>query len=315
MVIERSKALRRATVLALVYAVVAGTYIWLSGHMALSAAPDITDLSRIEAIKGTAFVVLSALALLGGSFWLLSRAERDAAEIRRSREALLLAEQRALAGLLASSVAHDFGNLLVPLHAGVRELREELDGALTPNAREVLGEMTEAVDRLVEVSRRQMTMGREGAGRFRDVDLASVVREAVQIAARHTHVRGTSLRVDGPDALPAFANPTLVQQVVMNLVVNAAEATSGGGRVEVNFGVQGDDVFIEVNDDGPGLPEGDEVFEPFYTTKANGTGLGLFSVRACAALHGGAVEVGTSSLGGASVRVRFPRAREERAAA
>lgn len=313
--VERSKALRRAAGLALVYVGVAGSYIWLSSQLALSAAPDIADLSRIEAIKGTAFVVITALALLGGSLWLLSRAERDAVELRRSREALLLAEQRALAGLLASSVAHDVGNLLVPLHAGLRELREGLAGSMNDETREVLGEMSEALDRLVELSRRQMSVGRDGAGRLQEVDLASVVREALQIARRHTHVRGATIGLDGPASLPVYVNPTLLEQVILNLVVNAAEATDSKGRVEVRFGARGDDVFVEVNDDGPGFEGGDEVFEPFYTTKPHGTGLGLFSVRACAALHGGEVEVGRSELDGARVRVHFPHARRQRAVA
>lgn len=311
-----SKALKRAAGLALSYAVVAATYIWLSSHIALSAAPDVANLSRIEAIKGTAFIVVTALALLAGSFWLLSRSERDAAELRRSREALLLAEQRALAGLLASSVAHDFANLLVPLHAGVRELRDELRGTSSPVARELLGEMSEAVDRLVDLSRRQMSMGREGAGRFDEVDIASVVREATQIARRHTQVRGASLHVVGPDSLWAFANPTLLQQMIMNLLINAAEANLGAGKVEVRFGTRGEDVFVEVDDDGPGFDDRERAFEPFYSTKPDGTGLGLFSVRACAALHGGGVELDTSPLlGGAAVRMRFPRVQRERAAA
>lgn len=310
-----SKALRRAAGLAAAYVVTASTYIWLSSQMALSVAPGVDELSRIELLKGSLFVIVTGAALLAGAYWLLRRSERDAAELRRSREALLLAEQRALAGLLASAVAHDFGNLLVPLHAGVRELREDLLPSLDGEKREVLDEMSDAVDRLVEISRRHMTMGREGAGRFTDVNLATVVREALQIARRHVHLRGTSLTTSGPSDLPVFANPTLLQQVIMNLVVNAGEATNGRGHVEVRYGERGDEVFLEVNDDGPGVSDDSKIFEPFFTTKADGTGLGLFSVRACAELHGGAVEITRSSLGGAGVLVRFPKSAAARAAA
>lgn len=312
---EKSKALRRSAGLSLAYAAVAAAYIFLSSYVALDIAPDVEDLARIELIKGTAFILLTATLLLGGSYWLLSRSERDAVELRRSREALLLSEQRALAGLLASSVAHDFGNLLVPLHAGVRELREELRGNASPTVRELLDEMSAAVSRLVEVSRRQMSMGREGAGRFSELDLADVVHEATQIARRHTKVRGMSIRVIGPDELIAHANGTLLQQTILNLIVNAAEATQGNGQAEVRFGARAGDLFIEVNDDGPGLEDSEQAFEPFYTTKSDGTGLGLFSVRACAALHGGAVELGNSALGGASVRLSFPHVEQEQRAA
>lgn len=310
---ERSKALSRAAGLAAAYVAVAGTYIALSSRLALRVAPDAVNLARIEAMKGTAFVVISGCVLLLGAFWLLRRSERDAAELRRSREALLLAEQRALAGLLASSVAHDFGNLLVPLHAGVRELQEDLSPLLDEGKREVLDEMKDAVDRLVELSRRQSSMGRDGAGRFSDVNLASVVNEAIQIARRHTNVRGAVLSARGPERYDVYANPTLLQQVIMNLVLNAGEATDGRGQVEVRYGERDDEVFVEVYDDGPGLLAGEQSFEPFFTTKQRGTGLGLFSVRACAELHGGAVELVSSPLGGAGVRVRFPKARAARA--
>lgn len=307
MSVSQKKALRRAAGLAIAYALVAATYIFLSTNLAVRFAPDIDDLSRIETVKGIFFVLVTSLVLLGGSYWLLSRAAKDADELRRSREALLLSEQRALAGLLASSVAHDVGNLLVPLHAGVRDLRDELGASASPSVRELLDEMTEAVDRLVEVSRRQMTMGREGAGRFSEIDLAEVVHEATQIARRHTKVRGMTIDVIGPDHVDAHANATLLQQVILNLIVNAAEATGGNGRVEVRYGESGSDLFLEVSDDGPGFENKERAFEPFFTTKRGGTGLGLFSVRACAGLHGGAVELGSVPLGGASVRLSFPR--------
>ncbi len=310
--VGRSRALSRAAGLAAAYVAVAATYIGLSGHIALRVAPDVDDLARIEALKGTAFVVATGFSLLLGAYWLLRRSERDAAELRRSREALLLAEQRALAGLLASSVAHDFGNLLVPLHAGLRELQDDLHPLLDDSKRAVLGEMKDAVDRLVELSRRQSSMGRGGAGRFSDVNLASVVKEAIQIARRHTNVRGASLSASGPDRYDVYANATLLQQVIMNLVLNAGEATDGHGHVEVRYGERDGDVYVEVFDDGPGLSAGERSFEPFFTTKQRGTGLGLFSVRACADLHGGDVEVVASPLGGAGVRVHFPKTRSAR---
>lgn len=307
----KKSAKRRAASLAAVYVVVSGVYIWISSRVARRAAPDVDDLFLIEAVKGTAFVVVTG-ALVGlGSWWMLRRAAKDAAELRRSREALLMAEQRALAGLLASSVAHDFNNLLVPLHAGIRELREEPPASFNEYRRELLEEMSEAVQRLLELSRRQTTMGREGGGRFSEVDLARVVRESLQIAHRHTDVRAMKMSVTGPDELFVHANPTLLQQVILNLILNAGEATQNGGRLEVRFGEEHGEIFLQVEDDGPGFSSSEQPFEPFFTTKAEGTGLGLYSVRTCAALHGGSATIVSSSLGGGGVRVSFPRAQEK----
>ena len=97
--------------------------------------------------------------------------------------------------------------------------------------------------------------------------------------------------------------------MVSNLVLNAGEAANGRGTIEVATAEQGDEVLIEVHDDGPGVAKERRatLFDNLATTKATGTGLGLFSVRACAQGLGGSVEVGESPLGGALFRVRLPR--------
>ena len=100
----------------------------------------------------------------------------------------------------------------------------------------------------------------------------------------------------------------LIDQVLINLLLNAADATGGQGHLEVRLRVVGDEARLEVHDDGKGLPEGMEaqLFQPFATTKPHGTGLGLVSVRECALAHGGRVEYARSPLGGAAFSVCLP---------
>jgi signal transduction histidine kinase len=94
----------------------------------------------------------------------------------------------------------------------------------------------------------------------------------------------------------------------MNLMVNAAEATSSRGTIEVRAGCEADRAFVEVHDDGSGIREEDReaVLRAYHTTKPDGTGLGLSTVATFAEVHGGSVEIGTSHLGGALVRVVLP---------
>ena len=96
-----------------------------------------------------------------------------------------------------------------------------------------------------------------------------------------------------------------IQETLLNLVLNAADATGGRGRIEVRSFEEDGAHVLEVHDDGPGVPLDirEEVFRAFFTTKADGNGLGLLSVRACAELHGGTAEIGDSPLGGACFRV------------
>ena len=110
--------------------------------------------------------------------------------------------------------------------------------------------------------------------------------------------------------LRAEVFPTLIQQSTTNLVLNALDAVRDGGHVEVRLGRDADAIVIEVDDDGPGVPEADRerIFDPFFTTKTHGTGLGLVSVRTCAQLHGGDVTIARSqALGGAAFRVTLRR--------
>jgi signal transduction histidine kinase len=104
----------------------------------------------------------------------------------------------------------------------------------------------------------------------------------------------------------------LIDRMLLNLILNAADATNGAGRIEVRLTGDAETVFIEVLDDGPGIADDAKaaIFEAFYTSKPHGLGLGLVSVKVCAEAHGGSVEVSRSDLGGAAFRVRLPRAAE-----
>jgi two-component system NtrC family sensor kinase len=96
--------------------------------------------------------------------------------------------------------------------------------------------------------------------------------------------------------------------MLINLVLNAAEATGPGGRIDVRLTGDGAEARLEVHDDGPGIPEERRpgIFEAFETTKPDGTGLGLFSVQHIAEVHGGRAEALASELGGACFRVSLP---------
>jgi len=148
------------------------------------------------------------------------------------------------------------------------------------------------------------------------VDLRRICDEVIERLRESRLLEGVEVTVRGSGEVEG--QPLRLRQVVLNLVKNAAEAAGKGGRVEVQVRSEGGAVEVAVGDNGPGLREAEaeaqsRLFEPFYTTKPTGTGLGLAVSRAIAQAHGGDVSAGRSALGGALFTLRVPRALEERA--
>ena len=139
----------------------------------------------------------------------------------------------------------------------------------------------------------------------------------VSLRARAERVESTqvaeTLRHRGAESLPFATQPLLVHRIVSNLLVNAGEAKGGRGVIEVVVDERGDKVVLEVHDDGPGVPPERRagLFDAPTSTKAQGSGLGLFSVRACVQGLGGTVAVGESPLGGACFRVELPQQQQQ----
>lgn len=229
-------------------------------------------------------------------------------ERRVAREALLDAERRATAGLLASSVAHDINNALGIITGNLGSLRR-IEG-LAPDDRQAVIDIEEAAGRLGNlVQRLRDAGGRPGRSQARDLDLAAVVTEVVGLTRLHRRVRHCRVRVEADKPVGVRADPGLFEPVLLNLVLNAADATNGRGTIEVRVRAEGESALLEVHDDGPGIPEDfrARVFEPFHTTKAEGSGLGLFSVKSMIEAAGGTVDVDNSPLGGVCLRVALSR--------
>jgi signal transduction histidine kinase len=207
---------------------------------------------------------------------------------------------------MAAGIAHDANNLLTALRCEL----EAMTPASPPDP-EALEIALTSVRGIEDLNRRLANAGRQRTSvDVRELDVLRSVRELVDSLKSHHEVRGCVLHVVGGEGeMTLRTSPTLLAQAVGNLVVNAAEATHGRGRVEVRLSADRDTVCIEVHDDGPGVPEARRanLFTALETTKPSGTGLGLYSTRVCVQAVGGDVEVGDSPLGGARFRIRLDR--------
>jgi nitrogen fixation/metabolism regulation signal transduction histidine kinase len=254
-------------------------------------------------------------------------------EVERSRARIEFLQRMSTWQEMARRLAHEIKNPLTPIQLAVQECHRRYAGedaafrALLDTTLEVVEEEVGTLRRLVsEFS----AFARLPRAELAEGDLAEFLREQrghMQLFGdEETGVRtsdadllASSVRVGWslPEgALRALMDRQMLHRVLMNLVRNAAQAVretgrSGPGQVRVALAEQGNDwLVLTVDDDGPGVPESmrASVFDPYVTTKKDGTGLGLAIVKKIVVEHGGSVDVSESSLGGARVTVRLPRA-------
>jgi len=243
-----------------------------------------------------------------GTQWAL----RDITARKQMEAQYLQAQKMESVGRLAGGVAHDFNNLLQVIN-GYTDLLLRGQPAGAPGRRSMEA-IRLAGERAAELTRKLLSFSRKEQVKPAILDLNAAATEAAMMSAG---VIGEDVEVItrlGPDLKPVFADPGQIQQILMNLVLNARDAMPRGGRIVIETkNVEADDrVYLGVTDTGLGMT--DEVkrhlFEPFFTTKdyGKGTGLGLATVYAIVERSSGMIEV-TSKLGeGTTFHIFFPAA-------
>ncbi|HVU49102.1 MAG TPA: response regulator [Polyangia bacterium] len=252
--------------------------------------------------------------------------ERDRAEKERaSLHAQLLQVQKLESlGLLAGGIAHDFNNILTAILGGAATAR--LAVPIESPARADLDIVIAAAQRAAELTRQMLAYAGKGRFEVRPLDVSRLVREIANLLET-TIPKKVQLRLELAEGLPAVeADVAQVQQVLMNLVINGAEAIGEDrGTVLVTTGAQDIDehyaqslfaseiktgryVFIEVHDTGAGMDDEtrEKIFDPFFTTKFTGRGLGLAAVLGIMRGHGGAIKVYSTPGRGSTFKVFFP---------
>ncbi len=226
-------------------------------------------------------------------------------ELQQAQQQMLQTEKLSTIGMLAASIAHDMGNIVSPMTWLAQRLAR--DGTLDERGREIL---VRQVQRLNTLLRRLMSFTRAQEPVKEPTDVNEVVDNVVELVATEARHRRVELTTDKADNLPdVIADPDLLEQALLNLVINAIEACNEGDSVTISTELDGDEVVITVRDTGPGIPpeQQEHLFEPFFTTKPQGTGLGLFSARRI--VHeelGGTIELDSRVGEGTAVSIRLP---------
>jgi signal transduction histidine kinase/CheY-like chemotaxis protein len=228
-------------------------------------------------------------------------------QVEESQQALLRAEKMAAAGRLTASIAHEINN---PLQSVQNCLHLAGHEGVEPERRREYFELAKTeLDRLSKTVQRMLDFYRPGAIRYEQVDLLDLFNHVLSLTAAQLHSKNVAAKVELPDSLPLiFAVSSQIQQIFFNLILNALDAMPNGGELRISARAVTDGVEIIFEDSGPGIPEErwDNIFEPFFSTKEGGTGLGLTVSYNIATAHGGTLDLIEGHGSGACFRLFLP---------
>ncbi len=272
------------------------------------------QLHRYQASAGLALGGIALSLVLTANLVRTLRRERRQQE--SLREDLRRAENLAALGRLLAGVAHEVRNPLAAIRSTVQLWQRLPDRARTPASMEaVIG----SVDRLNDLVSRLLYFARSGHDARAPVDVNALVRDALELVRAQADGQKVTLAAELDPHLPTIhGSAQALQQVLLNLAANALQAMPAGGRLTCvsHWLPEEGQVELRVKDTGPGVPASarDRLFEPFFTTRTEGTGLGLALCREIVRQHGGRIDLADSGTGAEFV-VRLPRGKPDREAA
>lgn len=238
-------------------------------------------------------------------------------QLKAQAEALARAEQLAAVGRISAQIAHEVRNPLSSIGLNVDMLQEALAHARFDaeedgrEARELLTAVTREVDRLAEVTEQYLRMARPPQPHLGSESVTEVLDGVLAFSREELERAGVQVvRAFEPDTPPVLADEGQLRQVFLNLLRNAREAMPVGGRLTVSTRRLEREVEVAVSDTGQGMPTSvqERVFEPFFSTKKGGTGLGLSVSQQILQAHGGSLSCQSQPGEGTTFVLRLPRA-------
>ena len=247
---------------------------------------------------------------------------RDVTEKARAEAAMANAQKLESLGVLAGGIAHEIRNPLSSINISISSIERSCQAStgLESEAKEkidlILEQMKSAAAKMGLVVQRVMDYSKPFPPRKESVDLNKVIEEAVRFSLSTLRKREIAVLKDlAPDLTTCLVDAQMIEQVLVNLITNACQAMEGaeGEKIlEIASAFQDGRIVLRVSDSGPGVPPSlrEKVFDPFFTTRKDGSGIGLSFSHRIVVDHGGALRVGTSRWGGAEFRIEIPVRKE-----
>jgi signal transduction histidine kinase len=281
-----------------------------------SAAPKTWSENQVELAEALASQASVALE----NARLYDKARRAYRELNEAQARIIHNEKMAVVGTFASGLAHEVRNPLnsIALQLSILERRvAPLPPGVAGEIRELVGVIREEVRRLDNLVGDFLQFSRSNRIQYRPASLDALLDEVMRLLRPEARAAGVTLRRlrIGTPVPDLRVDPEKIKQVAINLVQNAIEALHEGGEVAVESGLVDGQALMRIKDDGPGLPEGLDVFQLFVTTKAQGTGLGLSIAQQIVLEHSGEITAASEPGQGTAITVGLPVERTETSAA
>ncbi len=253
------------------------------------------------------------LAELGASFNFMASSlkERDEQLKEFMRQQLIRSERLATLGQLAAGVAHEINNPLSGVLTYIRLMRKRLEKKSEDgDFRRYLDIMEKETDRCTTIVRNLLDFARQSKPNLKSVNVNQIINESLELLAHKLHLQNVEVEKRYGDLPQIIADFAQLQQVFMNIIINAAEAMENGGKLTIitRTAFSAKMVEIEFTDTGKGIPAESlpKIFDPFFTTKPKGTGLGLSVVYGIINRHQGQIEVKSEVNKGTTFTIRLP---------
>ena len=229
----------------------------------------------------------------------------DVTERRKAEETARRRHALARLGQMAAVVAHEVKNPIAGVTGAIQIIAKRLPEGC--DEREIVQTILERLDGLNRMSQDLLDFARPREPELRRVDLRKLVEKSAAFLAQDPNLGGVQVEIDAVDRSVAV-DPELLETVLRNLLLNAAQAMNGEGTIRVSVTFRDRQVLISVSDEGPGIPtdQRERAFEPFFTTKHRGTGLGLPVAKQVVEAHGGEISIECPPGGGTSVVICLP---------
>jgi PAS domain S-box-containing protein len=231
---------------------------------------------------------------------------QDVTDMKKIEERLMHSEKLSALARISSGIAHEIGNPLTSISSYVQILREMEHDDFT---KESLDTIAKHITRIADIVRQMSSFSRTRASDLKHYDVHDLVDMTLDLVKYDKRMKDIRVTVEIPESLPqVIVDETQFIQVLMNIILNAADAMQGGGDLAISGQMHEKEVEIEVADTGPGIPADhlEKIFDPFFTTKEKGTGLGLSVSYNIVKSYQGDILVENRPEGGTIFRVRLP---------